>query len=89
MTRNLSDQQRINQLLHSASNCRQMLRAIDRSLATALECVYDGRIDECRATLEKLSSSLPQAIRIIEYEEGENPHAAPGASPGPRITPDG
>ena len=80
MTGKLSDARRIRQLLHSANNCRQMLHAVDRALAQALECVYDGRIEECRAKLEELSKSLPQAIAIIEFEESENPHQAPEPS---------
>ena len=69
MTEQLSDRRRINQLLHSANNCRQMLRAVDRKLADALQHVYDGDVAQCQSLLEELSESLPQAMAIIEIEE--------------------
>ena len=71
MTRRITDEQRIEQLLHSANNCRQMLHAIDRKLAEALHCVYDNRYEDCRELLESLNQSLPEAMAIIEFEEGE------------------
>lgn len=69
MTEQLSDRRRINQLLHSANNCRQMLKAVDRKLAEALQHVYDGDIAQCQTLLEELSEALPQAMAIIEFEE--------------------
>ena len=69
MTQPMSDEQRIAQLLHSANNCRQMLAAVDRKLAEALQHVYDGDIAQCRDMLEELSRALPEAMAIIEFEE--------------------
>ena len=61
----------LNQYRHSANNCRQMLHAVDRKLAEALTCLYDHDYERCKALLEQLTSSLPEAMKIIAHENDE------------------
>ncbi|APE27781.1 hypothetical protein [Aurantiacibacter gangjinensis] len=66
----------LNQYRHSANNCRQMLEAIDRKLARALDCLYKNDFDTCRELLEGLTSSLPEAMAIISHENDSQRDAA-------------
>ena len=67
----MNDNDMLMQYRHSANNCRQMLAAIDRKLARALECIYNDDYETCRELLEQLTSSLPEAMAIIAHENDE------------------
>ena len=67
----MNDNDLLLQYRHSANNCRQMLGAIDRKLAQALQCLYDDDYERCRHLLEGLTESLPVAMAIIAHENDE------------------
>ncbi|MBH5321675.1 hypothetical protein [Aurantiacibacter sediminis] len=67
----MNDNELLNQYRHSANNCRQMLKAVDRKLAAALDCLYKNDYDCCRTKLEELTTALPEAMEIIAHENDE------------------
>lgn len=61
----MTEKERIEKLMHAAGNCQQMLHAIDRRLARALQCLETNDVDECRKLLDGLTTALPAAIAIL------------------------
>lgn len=67
----MTEQERIERLMHSANNCRQMLHAIDSKLAEALRCIEEQRVEECKELLDSLAKALPEAIATLRHEDYE------------------
>ena len=65
----MTHEERIERLMHSATNCTQMLYAIDRKLADALLCLDEGRDEECKQMLAHLKQALPQAISVLDFDD--------------------
>lgn len=65
----MTHEERIERLMHSASNCKQMLGAIDRKLADALSCLDDGKTEECKEMLAQLKQALPEAIAVLQHDD--------------------
>ena len=76
----MTEDDRLARLMHSANNCRQMLGAIDRRLARAIECLEKGGVENCREHLKALEEALPQAMAIIEFENDNAPDQAAASS---------
>ena len=65
----MTHEERIERLMHSASNCTHMLHAIDRKMADALVCLEEGRDEECKRLIAQLKDALPQAIAVLDFEK--------------------
>ena len=78
----MTERERIERLMHSANNCRQMLHAIDSKLAEALRCIEDGRLEDCKVLLDSLAKALPEAIATLRHEDYEEPAMASDNDPG-------
>ena len=46
-----------------------MLSAVDRRLSRAIQAIESGDVGKARELLEPLRDSIPQCMRILEFEE--------------------
>ena len=76
----MTEDDRVARLMHSANNCRQMLGAIDRRLARAIECLEKGGVENCREHLKALEEALPQAMEMLKFENDNAPDQAAASS---------
>ncbi|KLE35914.1 hypothetical protein [Aurantiacibacter luteus] len=54
--------------IHAARNCTQMLFAIERMMGKALESLEAGDTEALRQRLAMLKEAVPQAIAVIDHD---------------------
>lgn len=61
----------IENYVHAARNCTQMLYALDRQVGKLRESLETGDFEQARIIVERLAEGVPQAIRVIDHDGRE------------------
>ena len=63
-------QNQIEQWIHSANNCRQMLYAMDKQMARAIDCL-ESDPEKARLIIGTLRDALPRAIDALDPKNNQ------------------